>query len=134
MRRRRQSGVVLLVVLALVALSGAALALLAHSARTMQLAAAEASLEARLDCLLASGRAWARQQLARPGGAKPGTFALDAAALKVPGATLTVTVAAKPPAAAAVRIRAACRHGHRTITRERLYVLPAPHRPPRGRP
>ena len=57
MRRRRQNGQVLLVAVALIALSGAALALLAHSARTMQLAAQEAALEARLDCLLASGRA-----------------------------------------------------------------------------
>lgn len=95
MTRSRQSGFAMLLAVALIALAGAALALLAHGANDMRFQADRDAADARTRCLTASGLAWAQRRI--DAGATPPAAekALSADGLGIPGAELTVAIRAK---------------------------------------
>lgn len=111
----RRSGFALILAVAMIALAGAALALLAHGANDMRFQAERDCARARTRCLTASGLAWARHQIDTARKTPAAEKTLNTDDLGIPGAELKVSIRAKGPDGFEVRVATAHRLRGRTV-------------------
>jgi hypothetical protein len=116
MKRRRQQGFVLILVIMAIIVFGIELFALSGIANTMQFESNAAYLNACRRNLLASGLAWAREN----GGDKSGevfdtTVQLDVKKMNIRGSVLDVTIRRTSDGRAEVQIDTSCSRGRRTL-------------------
>ena len=124
MTYRRNSGFVMLIAIMLIALTAAALTLIAAGTRQLSTAAQSEYGEAVSRNLLGSGLAWARLNLAgltEP--AKLGEISLDTAPLDQPERTIHISVASQSPDDLTAEITGSYVRGRTTRTKSLRYVL-----------
>jgi hypothetical protein len=116
MKRRRQQGFVLILIIMAIIVFGIELFALSGIANTMQFESNAAYLNACRRNLLASGLAWAREN----GGDKSGevfdtTVQLDVKKMNIRGSVLDVTIRRTSDGRAEVQIDTSCSRGRRTL-------------------
>ncbi|MCJ7728788.1 MAG: hypothetical protein MUO27_02750 [Sedimentisphaerales bacterium] len=122
--KTRQNGFVLIFVIVVLALIGMYMIVLTGDSNTIIFQANRAYLEACKQNLAASGLIWAKKNV---DDAKPttGVFELDAAAMNIRGAVLSVTVSPEENRASQVRVRASCSRARQTLTSSMKFNIEA---------
>lgn len=125
--RTREPGFVLIYVVTALALVGVAMSVLGGTTDTMLFQTDTALLEAVERDLVASGLAWAREQLSRRREAAVGeVFEPDTTAFGATTSRLRVTITNVGQDVALVRLETACTKGRRTLTNAHHYEVPIP--------
>ena len=121
--RKSRTGFVLTLVIVAIVIIGIEMFVLAGMANTMQFQSHRAYLKACERNLLASGLAWARQNVQKSTGESPGqTIELDVSEMDILGSALEVTVGVtddKPE----VRIHTSCSRGRQTLRASGTYKI-----------
>jgi hypothetical protein len=119
--RRSRRGFVLVFVIVAILIIGIEMFVLGAMANTLQYQSHRVYLEACERNLLASGLAWARQNIQESSGENRGrTIQLDVSEMGVPGSALSVTVGAAGPE---VRIQTSCRRGRQRLNHSGTYKI-----------
>jgi len=126
MKKTRQNGFILILVIVSIALIGAVMFVLADDSNTMLFQSDRAYLRAVQRNLVASGLAWARHSVKTQ---RTDTFnkpvELDITNLNTRGSALTVTIDAAADRKPQVQIDASCTRARRTLTsRDKYQVHP----------
>lgn len=116
MKRRRQQGFVLILVIIAIILFGIELFALSGIANTMQFESNAAYLNACRRNLLSSGLAWARENGANNSGeVSDKKIQLETSKMNIRGSALDVTIHRTSDGQAEVQIDASCSRGRRTL-------------------
>jgi len=124
MKRLRQNGFVLILVITAIAVIGIEMFVLASIANTMQFQSHTAYLRACERNLLASGLAWARKNVPDKAGESLGqAVKLDVSEMNIRASSLTVTISPAPDKEADVRINTSCSRGRQTLKGSGTYRI-----------
>ncbi len=124
MKNQKQNGFVLIFVITVIAVIGIQMFALAGMANTMQFQSHTAYLRACERNLLASGLAWAKQNIQNEAGEIPGkTIELDVSRMNIRGSALDVTVGAPSDGEAEVHVNSSCTRGRQTLEGDGKYRL-----------
>jgi hypothetical protein len=124
MKKIRQNGFVLLLVITAIALVGTASYILAGGANTMLFQSDTVYLQACERNLRASGLAWAKQNIKnRNQGSFNRTIELDTANLGIRGSSLNVFISISQDKQAEVRINTSCSRASRTFKHDNRYIV-----------
>ena len=124
MKKIRQNGFVLLLVITAIALVGTASYILAGGANTMLFQSDTAYLQACERNLRASGLAWAKQNIKnRNQGSFNRTIELDTANLGIRGSSLNVFISISQDKQAQVQINTSCNSARQTFKRDNRYII-----------
>jgi hypothetical protein len=116
MRRRRQQGFVLILVIMAIIVIGIEVFALSDIANTMQFQSNAAYLKASQRNLLASGLVWAKENVRNKSGEIfDKTIQLDVSKMNIRGSALDVTISHTSDSQAEVRIGTLCSRGRRTL-------------------
>lgn len=122
-QKKRHNGFILVLVIVAIIIIGVEMFVLAGMANTMQYQSHRAYLKACERNLLASGLAWARQNVQKIHGESPGQMVqLDVSEMDIPGSALEVTLGSaddKPE----VRIHTSCSRGRQTLKNTGTYSI-----------
>lgn len=120
--KTRQNGFVLVFVIVVLALIGMYMIVLTSDANTLLFQADRAYLEACEQNLTASGLAWAKKNIDNT---KPstGAFELDATAMHIRGAVISVNVSPGKKGASQVRVSTSCSRARQTLTSARKFTI-----------
>jgi len=124
MKRIRQNGFVLVLVIIAMAVIGLEMFVLAGGANTMLFQANNTYLRAVERDLAASGLAWAKRNIKNEGKAPFDTpIDLDVTKMDIHGATLSVTIGFPEDGKAEVQINTLCSRGRQTLRRRSIYHI-----------
>jgi hypothetical protein len=124
MKRLRQNGFVLILVITAIAVIGIEMFVLASIANTMQFQSHTAYLRACERNLLASGLAWARKNVPDKAGESLGqAVKLDVSEMNIRASSLAVTISPAPDKEADVRITTSCSRGRQTLRGSGTYRI-----------
>lgn len=124
MKKIRQNGFVLLLVITAIALVGAASYILAGGTNTMLFQSDTVYLQACERNLRASGLAWAKQNIKnRNQGSFNRMIELDTANLGIRGSSLNVFISISQDKQAEVRINTSCSRASRTFKHDNRYMV-----------
>jgi len=134
MKKIKQNGFVLLLVITAIALVGTATCILAGGTSTMLFQSDTAYLQACERNLTASGLAWAKQNIKNRNqgsfwaalGFAPASnkmIELDTANLDIRGSSLNVFISISQDKQAEVKINASCSRAGRTLKRDNRYII-----------
>jgi len=117
MKKKRHNGFVLMLVIIVMALIGIQMFALADIANTMQFQSHTQYLTACERNLLASGMAWAKQNLQSPDAeiTDGQMIELDVSRMNIRRSALNVTIGISPDGRAQVRINSSCTRGRQTF-------------------
>ena len=116
MKQRKQKGFVFIFVIVVIILVGIHMFALAGTANTMQFQSHTAFLRACERNLLASGLAWARQNIPDEAGEiTDKTVKLDVSVMDIRGSALGVTIETQPDGKAQVQVESSCTRGRQTL-------------------
>jgi hypothetical protein len=122
--KTRQNGFVLVFVIFVLALVGMYMIVLTSDANTLLFQADRAYLEACEQNLTASGLAWAKKNIDNIK-TSAGVFELDAAAMNIPSAVISVSVSPGKKGAPQVRVSTSCGRARQTLTSTRKFTIKA---------
>jgi hypothetical protein len=115
MRKTRQNGFVLILVIVAIAVIGVQMSVLADIANTMQFQSNTAYLTACERNLLASGLVWARENAGNNSGEFfDKTVQLDASKMNIRGSALNITIHRTSDSQAEVQVDTSCSRGRQT--------------------
>jgi len=124
MKKIRQNGFALLLVIIVIALVGAATCVLAGGANTMLFQSNTAYLEACERNLRASGLAWAKQNIKnRNQESFNRVVELDTANLGIRSSSLNVFISISEDKQAEVQINTSCSRARQTFKRDNRYII-----------
>ncbi len=124
MTEQKQNGFVLILVITVIAVIGIQLFALAGIANTMQFQSHTAYLRACERNLLASGLAWAKQNIQNEGGEILGKMIeLDVSRMNIRGSALDVTIGTQPDGKAEVQVNSSCTRGRQTLKGDGRYRI-----------
>lgn len=124
MKKLRQKGFVLVLVITAVAIIGIEMFVLASIANTMQFQSHTAYLQACERNLLASGLAWARQNVPdKTGESSAKTIQLDVSEMNIRAAALDVTIRVGPEKEVDVLVNTSCSRGRQTLKGSGTYRI-----------
>jgi len=124
MKKIRQNGFVLLLVITAIALVGTATYVLAGGTNTMLFQSDTAYLQACERNLRASGLAWAKQNIKnRNQGSFNKMIELDTANLGIRDSSLSVFISISQDKQAEVRINTSCSRARQTFKRDNRYII-----------
>jgi hypothetical protein len=124
MKKIRQNGFVLLLVIMAIALVGTATCVLAGGANIMLFQSDTVYLQACERNLMASGLAWAKQNIKnRNQGSFNKMVELDTANLGIRGSSLNVFISISRDKQAEVQINTSCSRARRTFKRDNRYMI-----------
>ena len=124
MKKIRQNGFVLLLVITAIALVGTASYILADGTNTMLFQSDTAYLQACERNLRASGLAWAKQNIKnRNQGSFNRMIELDTANLGIRSSSLNVFISISQDKQAEVRINTSCSRAGQTLKRDNRYII-----------
>lgn len=124
MKKTRQKGFVLALVIMVVAIIGIEMFVLAGIANTMQFQSQRAYLQACERNLLASGLAWARQNLPdKAGESSAKTVQLNVSEMSIRAAALDVTIRVGEEKEADVLVNTSCSRGRQTLKTSGTYKI-----------
>jgi hypothetical protein len=124
MKKIRQNGFVLLLVITAIALVGAAICVLAGGTNTMLFQSDTVYLQACERNLRASGLAWAKQNIKnRNQGSFNRMIELDTANLGIRGSSLNVFISISQDKQAEVQINTSCSRASRTFKHDNRYIV-----------
>jgi hypothetical protein len=122
--KTRQNGFVMVFVIVILALIGMYMIVLTNDANTFLFQADRAYLEACEQNLTASGLAWAKKNIDNTK-TSTGAFELDAAAMNIRGAVISVNVSPGKKGASQVRVSTSCSRARQTLTSARKFTIKA---------
>ena len=124
MKKKRQNGFVLMLVIIVMALIGIQMFALADIANTMQFQSHTQYLTACERNLLASGKAWAKQNVQYGDGEilNQETIELDVSRMNIRRSALNVTTSKSPDGRAQVRIGSSCARGRQTFKGDTRWI------------
>jgi uncharacterized membrane protein (Fun14 family) len=127
--KTRQNGFVMVFVIVILALVGIYMIVLTSDANTFLFQADHAYLEACEQNLTASGLAWAKKNIDNT---KPptGAFDLNAAAMNIRGAVISINVFPGKNGASQVQVSTSCSRARQTLTSARKFTIEARLRQP----
>jgi hypothetical protein len=124
MKKIKQNGFVLLLVITAIALVGTASYILADGTNTMLFQSDTAYLQACERNLRASGLAWAKQNIKnRNQGSFNRMIELDTANLGIRSSSLNVFISISQDKQAEVRINTSCSRAGQTLKRDNRYII-----------
>jgi len=124
MKRPRNNGFVLILVITAIALIGIEMFVLASIANTMQFQSHAAYLQACERNLLASGLAWAKKNIPdKTGETLDQTIKLDVSEMNIRLSALEVTISPAPDKEAEVHINTSCSRGRQTLRGSGTYKI-----------
>jgi hypothetical protein len=124
MKKIRQNGFVLLLVIIAIALVGTATCVLAGGANIMLFQSDTVYLQACERNLMASGLAWAKQNIKnRNQGSFNKMVELDAANLGIRGSSLNIFISISQDKQAEAQINTSCSRARRTFKRDNRYIV-----------
>ena len=124
MKKLRQNGFVLILVITAIAVIGIEMFVLAGIANNMQFQSNTAYLKACERNLLASGLVWARQNVQDRGREIfDKTIELDVNKMNIRGSTLSVTISTPAEKEPEVRINTSCSRGRQTLRGSGKYTI-----------
>jgi hypothetical protein len=124
MKKIRQNGFVLLLVIIAIALVGTATCVLAGGANIMLFQSDTVYLQACERNLMASGLAWAKQNIKnRNQGSFNRMTELDTANLGIRGSSLNIFISISRDKQAEVQINTSCSRARRTFKRDNRYIV-----------
>ena len=124
MKKIKQNGFVLLLVITAIALVGTASYILADGTNTMLFQSDTAYLQACERNLRASGLAWAKQNIKnRNQGSFNKMIELDTANLGIRDSSLSVFISISQDKQAEVRINTSCSRARQTFKRDNRYII-----------
>ena len=124
MRKIRQNGFILILVIMAMAVIGILMFVLAGIANTMQFQSHTAYLQACERNLVASGLAWAKQNTQNISGETPGKMIeLDVTEMGIRGSALAVMIDAPAGKQPEVQIKTSCSRGRRTLKHDGKYKI-----------
>ena len=116
MKKTRQNGFVLILVIVAIAVIGVQMSVLADIANTMQFQSQNAYLKACERNLLASGLVWAKENARKKGSEIfDKTIQLDVSKLNIRASALDVTMSIASDEEAEVQINTSCSRGRQTL-------------------
>ena len=118
MNKKRNNGFVFMLVIVVLALIGVQMFALSNIANTVQFQSHTQYLKACERNLLASGLAWAEQNVRSVNAETPNgkTIELDTGRMNIRGSALDVVISTQPNGKAQVRIKSSCTRGRQTLT------------------
>ena len=124
MKKTRQNGFVLILVIVAIAVIGVQMSVLADIANTMQFQSQTAYLRACERNLLASGLVWAKENTRKKGGEIfDKTIQLDVSKLNIRVSALDVTIITASDEEAEVQINTSCSRGRQTLRETGKYRI-----------
>ena len=124
MRKIRQNGFNLILVITAMAVIAILMFVLAGIANTMQFQSHTAYLQACERNLASSGLAWARQNVQNISGETPGKMIqLDVTEMDIRGSVLEVMIDAPAGRQPEVRIKTSCSRGRQTLRHDAAYKI-----------
>jgi hypothetical protein len=124
MKKTRQNGFVLILVIVAIAVIGIQMAVLGDIANTMQFQSQNAYLKACERNLLASGLVWAKENARKKGGEIfDQTIQLDVSKLNIRDSSLDVTIKIASDKEAEVRIDTSCSRSRQTLRETGKYRI-----------
>jgi type II secretory pathway component PulK len=123
MKKRKNKGFVLLLVILLIALIGIIISILTEASNTMVFQSNKTYLQACQRNLIASGLAWSKINLQKDSGETSGKMIeLDVTELNIRGSSLNVHLN-PDETSPKVQIRTSCSRGRQTLTSDRTYKI-----------
>ncbi len=124
MKKLKRDGFILLLIITVIALIGIQLSVLAAVSNIMLFQSDEAYLQACERNIMASGRAWARQNIRNKSSESLNkTVELDVTEMNIRGSVLNVTISTSTGGEPEVRINTSCTRGRQTIKRDKKYKI-----------
>lgn len=124
MKKTRQNGFVLILVIVAIAVIGIQMSVLADIANTMQFQSQNAYLKACKRNLLASGLLWAKENTRKKSSENLGkTIQLDVSKLNIRVSALDVTIITASNEEAEVQINTSCSRGRQTLRETGKYRI-----------
>lgn len=124
MKKRRDNGFILLLVVTLIALIGIVMSFLTSASNTMLFQSNKTYLQACERNLIASGMAWSKINFEKESRDISGKMIeLDVTELNIRGSGLTVNVSSSTETRPQVQIRTSCSRGRQTLTSDRTYTI-----------
>ena len=124
MKKTRQNGFVLVLVIVAIAVIGIQMSVLGNIANTMQFQSQNAYLKACERNLLASGLVWAKENVREKGSEISGkTIQLDVSGLNIRESALDVTINIASDEAAEVQINTSCSRSRQTLRETGKYRI-----------
>lgn len=124
MKKTRQNGFVLVLVIVAIAVIGIQMSVLADIANTMQFQSQNAYLKACERNLLASGLVWAKENVReKTGEIFDKTIQLDVSELNIRDSALKVTIRIEPDEEAEVQIDTSCSRSRQTLKETGKYRI-----------
>jgi type II secretory pathway pseudopilin PulG len=124
MKKTRQNGFVLILVIVAIAVIGIQMSVLADIANTMQFQSQNAYLKACERNLLASGLVWAKENVREKGSEISGkTIQLDVSKLNIRDSALDVTISIASDEEAEVQINTTCSRSRQTLRETGKYRI-----------
>ncbi len=124
MKKTRQNGFVLVLVIVAIAVVGIQMAVLGDIANTMQFQSQNAYLKASERNLLASGLVWARENIRKKSSEISGkTIQLDVSELNIRDSALKVTIRIESDEEAEVQIDTSCSRSRQTLKETGKYRI-----------
>ncbi|MHC4510038.1 MAG: hypothetical protein ACYTAO_13955 [Planctomycetota bacterium] len=124
MKALKKRGFVLILVITAMAVIGIEMFVLAGVANTMQFQSHGAYLQACRRNLMASGLAWAKQNIPdKTGEVVPQTIELDVSKMNVRGSDLDLTVSPPSDQQVEILIKTSCTRGRQTLRGENKYNI-----------
>jgi uncharacterized membrane protein (Fun14 family) len=120
--KTRQNGFVMVFVIVILALVGIYMIVLTNDANTFLFQADHAYLVACEQNLTASGLAWAKKNIDSTK-TPAGTFELDAAAMNIRGAVISINVSPGKKGASQVQVSTSCNRARQTLTSTRKFTI-----------
>lgn len=122
--KTRQNGFIMVFVIVILTLIGMYMIVLTGDANTLLFQADIAYLEACEQNLTASSLAWAEKNIDNTM-APTGAFELDAAAMNIRGAVISINVSPEKNGASQVQISTSCSRARQTLTSVRKFTIEA---------
>jgi len=124
MKKRRDKGFILILVIMLIALVGIIVSLLTEASNTMLFQANKTYLQACERNLIASGLAWSKINIQKESGDISGKMIeLDVTEMNIRGSSLAINLSSPAETQPHVQISTSCSRGRQTLTSDQTYTI-----------
>ena len=124
MKKKREKGFILILVIILIALIGIVMSFLTTMSNTMLFQSNKQYLQACERNLIASGKAWSKINIPKESGdSSDQMLELDVTEMNIRGSSLNVKLGIPAKAQPQVQIRTSCSRGRKTLTSDKTYTI-----------